>query len=824
MKGLSEAEALKLLKIHGENKIKARKKVSPFSLLIGQFKDALIIILLISTLISLTMGEYVEAITISAIVVLNALLGFIQEFRTEKTLEKLGNLAAPTATVLRDGAFRECEAQLLVPGDIVKLQAGSKVPADGEFLTCTAITADESMLSGESVGVSKKVGDLAYMGTNITAGVATVKITKTGEHTEMGKIAGMLEKIETSATPLQKRLAQLSKYIGIGALAICAVVAICGILRGEDIFEMLLCGISLAVAAVPEGLPAIVTIALALSISRMVSRRALTKKLHAVETLGCADIICSDKTGTLTENRMTVKRIALDKIYNADESINAPQLDILMKTAAGCNHATVTYKNRKPKFFGEATEVALLTIAEKFGFKSASVIDEIPFDSSRKMMTVLTSDGKIYSKGAPDVLLTKCTHILTSSGVRELSSTHRKKILAQNEQMANDALRVLAFAYREGTSICEEKLIFIGLMGMLDPPRREAYSAVKKCKDAGIRPIMITGDHASTARAIAKELKILNDDDIVITGSELDKTGDDKLLNLLPKISVFARVTPAHKLRIVKAYKSLGHIVAMTGDGVNDAPAIKEADIGVSMGITGTDVTKEAADVILLDDNFATLVSAVEEGRVIYSNIRKFIRYLLSCNIGEVVTMFFAMLLGLPIPLIPIQILLINLVTDGLPAIALSLEPAESDTMKKLPRSSNESVFSNGLASTICIRGLLIGLTTLAVFYILFIQTHILALARTGALLTLVLTQLIHVFECKSETRGLLSIPLFNNKSLLVSVLCSVFFMYLVVYTPFFAKVFQTVPLSGSELITVLLFCLAVPVISSITLKLRRRK
>ncbi len=816
MKGLSEAEARRLLEIHGENRIKAKKKTSAFKLLAGQFQDALIIILLISTLISLAMGEYVEAITISAIVVINALLGFIQEFKTEKTLEKLGNLAAPTATVLRDGSFRECEAYRLVPGDIVKLQAGSKVPADGEFLSCSAVTADESMLSGESIGVSKKVGDSAYMGTNITAGSATVKITKTGEHTEMGKIAGMLEKIETSATPLQKRLAQLSKYIGIGALAICAVVAICGILRGEPIFDMLLCGISLAVAAVPEGLPAIVTIALALSISRMVSRRALTKKLHAVETLGCADIICSDKTGTLTENRMTVQKIALwEKIYDADEKLHGNQIETIMITAASCNNATVTYKNKKPKFFGEATEVALLTIAEKYGVKKTEVIDEIPFDSNRKMMSVLTSDDKIYSKGAPDILLTKCTHILTSSGVREMSVTHRRKILSQNEQMAANALRVLAFAYRESATLCEEKLIFVGLMGMLDPPRREAYTAVKKCKDAGIRPIMITGDHASTARAIASKLKILNDDDIVMTGSELDTADDDKLLNLLPKISVFARVTPAHKLRIVKAFKSLGHIVAMTGDGVNDAPAIKEADIGVSMGITGTDVTKEAADVILLDDNFATLVSAVEEGRVIYSNIRKFIRYLLSCNIGEVVTMFFAMLFGLPIPLIPIQILLINLVTDGLPAIALSLEPAEDDTMKRLPRSADESVFSNGLAKTICIRGLLIGLTTLGVFYMLYIQSNSIALARTGALLTLVLTQLIHVFECKSETRGLLAIPIFNNKPLLFSVLCSIIFMYLVIYTQFFSSIFQTVPLSGKHLITVLLFCLTVPIISS---------
>ncbi len=824
MNGLSETEARKLLEVHGENKIKSKKKISPFSLLIGQFKDALIIILLISTLISLTMGEFVEAITISAIVVLNAILGFIQEFRTEKTLEKLGNLAAPTATVLRDGIFKECDARYLVPGDIVKLNSGSRIPADCEILDATSLTVDESMLSGESIGVSKKRGDSAFMGTSVTAGHATVKITKTGERTEMGKIAGMLEGIEISATPLQKRLAQLSKYIGVGALAICLVVATCGIMRGEDIFDMLLCGISLAVAAVPEGLPAIVTIALALSVNRMASRRALVKKLHAVETLGCADIICSDKTGTLTENRMTVKKIALyEKTFDADKIKKGAQIEKLLSCAGLCNHATVTYKKKKTHFSGEATEIALLEIVEKHAITvKTDITDEIPFDSERKMMSVLAKNT-IYSKGAPDVLLSKCTHILTQNGVCSLTPTHRKKILSQNEDMAKAALRVLGFAYRESTVLCENDLIFIGLMGMLDPPRREAYSAVKKCKSAGIRPIMITGDHATTARAIANELKILNDNDMVITGSELDSLSDDKLITLLPKISVFARVTPAHKLRIVKTLKSLGHIVAMTGDGVNDAPAIKEADIGVSMGIGGTDVTKEAADVILLDDNFATLVNAVEEGRVIYSNIRKFIRYLLSCNIGEVITMFFAMLLGLPIPLIPIQILLINLVTDGLPAIALSLEPTDSDAMNSSPRASDESVFSHGLATTICIRGLLIGLTTLGVFYFLYVQTNFIPLARTGALLTLVLTQLIHVFECKSETRGLLSIPIMNNKPLLLSVLLSLFFMYLVIYTPFFSTIFQTVALSANHLLTVLLFCLTVPIISSIALKIKKK-
>jgi len=830
-KGLSEKEARRRLAEYGENKIKSKHKNSIMSLFIGQFKDALIIILLISTLISLTMGEYVEAVTISAIVVINALLGFIQEFKTEKTLEKLGNLAAPHTKVIRDDEIREINATLIVPGDIVKISSGDRVPADGKIISSACLTVDESMLSGESVGIDKNPGDNLYMGTTVSNGTATICITKTGDNTEMGKIAGLIEGIEISPTPLQKRLAQLSKYIGIGALLICAVVSAVGILRGEAIFDMFLTGISLAVAAVPEGLPAIVTIALALSINRMVKCHALCRKLHAVETLGCADVICSDKTGTLTENKMTVTTIALpEKIIDADEITKSHQTEFLLEAAVLCNSATLVYKRKKPIAVGEATECALLTFAEKETVLRNNLphktLEEIPFDSKRKMMSVLTEkDGKCrtYTKGAPDVLLSKCTHFLSASGVHELSDSIRKRILAQNEKMASDALRVLGFAYRE--DVLEEKeLIFIGLTGMLDPPRREARDAVKKCKAAGIRPIMITGDHALTARAIAERIEIYSKGDRVVSGSELDMMSDEEFNLLLPNISVFARVTPEHKLKIVRALKNQGHIVAMTGDGVNDAPAIKEANIGVSMGLTGTDVTKAAADVILLDDNFATLVRAVEEGRVIYQNIRKFIRYLLSCNIGEVVTMFFAMLLGLPVPLVPIQILLINLVTDGLPAIALSLEPADKDVMKKAPRGANDSIFSDGLFTTICVRGLLIGLSTLAVFFILYTRSSDILLARTGALLTLTLTQLIHVFECKSEKKSLFSASFFNNKALLFSGIFSAFFMYLVVYTPFFSKIFQTVALSYADLLIIGIFCLIAPIISGIFLHFKRRR
>lgn len=870
--GLTERTAQDLLIRHGENTVAKKQKNSAFKILTSQFHDALIMILLAATLLSLIMGEVTEAITISAIIVINAFMGFFQEFRTEKTLEKLNNLAAPVANVIRDGRRTRIDARKIVPGDLVELSAGDRVPADGVLLSCTSLTCDESMLSGESVGVEKSPStscekpcenSCVYMGTMVTRGSGKMCVHQTGNNTEMGKIAGMLGSIQSQPTPLQNRLSQLSKYIGIGCLAICAVVAITGILRGEPPFDMLLTGISLAVAAVPEGLPAIVTISLALSVNRMVKRRALIRRLHAVETLGCANVICSDKTGTLTENRMTVTKIY---VYNKEISLSGrgletqgefyvdnrkivpasePTLRKLLTVASICNNAQISSsKNRFGKIIrtskqsaeasGEPTEIALQIAAAKGNISCAiegiKKVREIPFDSARKRMSVITHSSGGYEllvKGAPDLLLDRCTHYLSNSGVVPLDTRTRHKILSHNNSMAEDALRVLGFAYRSAgndNDTDESNLIFIGLSGLLDPPRREAYDAVAKCRRAGIRPIMITGDHAITARAIAKELRIYNDGSKIIAGSELDSMSDEALKKELPNISVFARVTPAHKLRIVKALKNSGDIVAMTGDGVNDAPAVKEADIGVSMGNTGTDVTKEAAAVILLDDNFATLVSAVEEGRTIYSNIRKFIRYLLSCNIGEVVTMFFAMLLGLPIPLIPIQILLINLITDSLPAVALGLEPAEADIMQKPPRKANESVFSHGLASTIITRGLLIGITTLASFYTLYSSTGSISVGRTGALLTLVLTQLIHVFECKSETRGILSVNLFNNIPLLFAVIISVVAIFAGIYNGFLSGIFRTVPLSSSQIYIVCAYCAAVPVINEIILHVRRRK
>lgn len=869
--GLSERQARQLLEKYGENRMEEKKQSGAMKIFAGQFRDALIMILLAATGVSVLMGEITEAITILAIVFLNALLGFLQEYRTEKTLQKLGEMASPTASVVRGGALRRIDARQIVPGDIVHLAAGDRVPADGTLLRAENLSCDESMLSGESVG-AEKVQDssgtagMVYMGTLVLRGRGVCRVTATGKATEMGHIAGMLSEIVEQKTPLQKKLEQLSRYIGIGCLGICAVVTAVGIIRGEPAFDMLLTGISLSVAAVPEGLPAIVTIALALSVGRMVRRNALVRHLHAVETLGCATVICSDKTGTLTENRMRVRKICTvdmeAEVTDGDDGRilcmgreitpgTDPVLRMLLHICVTCSNAeaspgrTFAGWNRAEKRKGTAyprpippagdpTEAALLVLAGKGGVTRENagyrVEKENPFDSARKMMSVLASTQKgeqmLLVKGAPDVLLGHCTSVLTRAGARELTPALRRKILAQNERMGQDALRVLGFGFRSapGGDAAEEKLTFVGLCGMIDPPRREAADAVRRCRTAQIRPVMITGDHAVTARAIAQSLDIWREGDRIMTGQQLDALDDGELRRALPHISVFARVTPAHKLRIVRAWKAEGAIVAMTGDGVNDAPAVKEADIGVSMGGTGTDVTREAASVILLDDNFATLVYAVEEGRIIYRNIRKFIRYLLSCNIGEVFTMFFAIAAGMPVPLVPIQILLVNLVTDGLPAVALGMEPADEDVMSCAPRSASDSVFSGGLAFTIVLRGILIGLTTIAVFVSLLLSSGETAVARTGAMLTLVSTQLIHVFECKSETKSLFSINPFNNLWLCAAVILSGGMVAAVMYQPVLAGIFGTVPLSLEQLTTVLCCCMIVPVLSGIVLGIRRKK
>lgn len=885
-RGLTEKEAKRKLSKVGPNMITSKKKVSAFKILLDQFSDFMVLILLASTAISAFMGEMTEAITIIAIVVINAILGFIQEYRTEKTMEALKSLAAPAAKVIRDGILYSIPAEQIVPGDLLVLEAGDRIPADAVLIEANSLHVDEALLTGESVPVEKNLGtsgrrssshsdknNNVYMGTIVTLGRGKGIVTATGMNTEMGKIADMIQGVEDEQTPLQKRLEHLGKFIVYGCLVICAIVAATGVLRGEALFTMLLAGISLAVAAVPEGLPAIVTIALALGVQRMLKRNALVRKLPAVETLGCASVICSDKTGTLTENRMTVRMIYTgnriievrgngyepegDFVYKGRmlDAQKDSTLKLTLEICGLCNNAklvrepigpddsfskikSIFSKRERWDIEGDPTEGALLTAAAKAGLteemlgRSYFRIDEIPFDSDRKCMSVICDNHKgesfIFTKGAPDEIIEKCSKLYTSTGIINLDQASKSEILKMNDRLAQEALRVIGVAYRKlGSRLysrkeVEKDLVFVGLAGMIDPPRKEAIEAVQKCRMAGIKPVMITGDHKVTAAAIASELAIFNKGDKVLTGSDIDRMDERRFEAEAEDISVYARVSPKHKLMIVKALKKHGHIVAMTGDGVNDAPAVKEADIGISMGITGTDVTKEASSMILMDDNFATIVAAVEEGRVIYNNIRKFIRYMLACNLGEVLTMFLGMLCGLPIPLLPIQILWVNLVTDGLPAIALGFDPPEKDIMMRSPRGTKENIFSNGLLKLIIFRGVLIGLCTLAVFISILYFTWNVETARTGAFVTLVATQLIHVFECKSERKNIFEIPVFNNLYLVMAVICSLIMIIGVVYIPFFQEVFKTVALSMEDWVLVLGFSALGPVLASF-FRMKRR-
>ena len=835
--GLTTAQAQQRLNQYGANQLASAKKISMLKIFGGQFKDLMTMILLASTVVSLLIGEAIEAIAILVIVLMNALLGFFQEYRTEKTLEALKNMAAPMTRVWRDGRVQSVPAAAIVPGDVLVLQAGDKISADGQITEAFGLECDEALLTGESLPVAKRIGGshTVYMGTVVTKGRGQAQVLATGMTTEMGKIAGMLREIEEEATPLQKKLAQLGKYIAAGCLSICLLVAVAGILRGYPLFDMFTTGISLAVAAVPEGLPAIVTIALALAVTRILKRNALVRRLHSVETLGCADVICTDKTGTLTENKMTVRRVftaeGLVEADNLSALSLSPSLRRLCEIAAYASNAVLGADGASTG--GDPTETALLVMARKAGIIPGSAFtrrDEIPFDSDRKRMTVFLDDptGRSYSfsKGAPDILLERCRYVLTNIGVQPMTPSLRGQMEQAAAHMAQSAMRVLGFAYKESPASragAEQDMIFVGLAGMLDPPRKEVYTAVNQCAKAHIRTVMITGDHKVTACAIARDIGIMRPGDNVLTGAELDAMGPEGLAQVVENTSVFARVNPGHKLAIVRALKKKGHIVAMTGDGVNDAPAVKEADIGVAMGISGTDVTKSASAIVLLDDNFATFVAAVEEGRLVYSNIRKFIRYLLSCNIGEVVTMFVGMFMGLPVVLLPIQILLVNLVTDGLPALALGMESSDPDIMEEAPRPANESVFSRGLAGTIIFRGLLIGLTTLWVFTYFMRQYGAVDTARTAALLALVLTQLFHVFECKSETRSIFAINWFGNPALLGSVLLSAGAIALGIYQPFLQNILSTVALTGAQVVQVLLASAAVPVLSALFLLLPRK-
>lgn len=871
--GISSPQAEEKLKQYGKNTLAKEKKARPLKIFFGQFRDIMVIILLIATVISFFLGEVYDAVTIIVIVLVNAILGFVQEYKTEKTLLALKNMTAPTAKVYRDGKLTELPAADLVPDDVIVLEAGDKVPADAVLLHSKGVLAEESILTGESAAVPKEVGDvndsdnsigksnILYSGTVITKGTADAKVIATGLSTQMGKISDMLTDIDEELTPLQKRLAELGKAVAIICLAVCAIVAGAGILRGEPAFDMLMTGISIAIAAIPEGLPATVTIALALAVGRMLKQKALVHKLHSVETLGCTSVICTDKTGTITENKMTVSKVCCDgKQYDISgngyriageitlngSAVNPAAekpLSELMTCGVLCNNAAIS--SSRPvetrqrgrldtsgewETVGDPTEIALLAAAAKAGITAEKLkgsyhkADEIPFDSETRCMTVISRSGSAltaFSKGAADVILDRCGFILTSDGIKPLTPSIKRRIEAEHEKMTEDALRVLAFANKVLTSGCKQQdietgMVFLGLMGMTDPPRAEAINAVKLCRSAHIRTVMITGDHKNTAAAIAKKAGIYKKGDTVLTGAELEAMSDSELESIIDKVTVYARVNPADKLRIVRAFKKRGEIVTMTGDGVNDAPAIKEASIGVAMGVTGTDVTKQAADVVLLDDNFATLVSAVEQGRGIYANIRKFVRYLLSCNIGEVLTMFLGIIMGMPITLLPTQLLLVNLVTDGLPAIALGVEPAERENMKQPPRRSDESFFSDGLMTKIIFRGILIGLCTLGCFALFTYMFGDLTIARTGALFTLIMSQLAHVFECKSEKKNIFTVPYFSNPKLILAVLVSAAVIFAAMYVPFLQIIFTTAPLTLKQLLIAFGFAMFAPLLQCV--------
>ena len=870
--GLTEKEAAERLKKEGENVLEEGKKTSAVKIFAGQFRDVMVMILLGATVISVLLGEVSDAITIILIVLINAILGFIQEYRTEHTLEALKSMTAPAAKCYRDGKLRQIEASKLVVGDVVELEAGDRVPADCVILSSSGFYTDEAVLTGESEPTAKKAGspddndnsinkeNIVYCGTSAVKGVCRGRVIATAKNTQMGKISKLLADIDNEPTPLQKRLGELGKIVAIICLIVCVAVFGAGVLRGEDIFDMLMTGITVAIAAIPEGLPATVTIALALAVNRMMKHKALVNKLHSVETLGCASVICSDKTGTITENKMTVTELSTvnsdyffsetgykisGEITKGDEKIavnpktekalaESLKCGVICSTAdiftekAGISRRRGSLKGKGEwNVIGDPTEIALLVAASKGGItkeilgKYAEKLDEFPFDSESRFMAVYCREGgnkRIYFKGAEEVLLSRCSWYLNDRGeLMPLNVTEKNNIHKKVIEMSDKALRVLVLAYAESDEFSPNmgNLVFLGIAGMLDPPREEAKAAIKKCAAASVKTVMITGDHKNTAVAIAKKAGLLKNGKAA-TGAELDAMTDEELDSKIGEYTVFARVEPAHKLRIVRSFKRKGEIVTMTGDGVNDAPAVKEADVGVAMGITGTDVTKQAADVILLDDNLATLVDAVEQGRCVYANIRKFVRYLLSCNIGEVLTMFLGIVMGMPVVLLPVQILLVNLVTDGLPAIALGLEPPERDIMNRPPRKSTEGFFAGGLMWKIVIRGVLIGLSTLASFTSVMHMGGSLEACRTAALITLVASQLIHVFECKSEYGSLFSIRLFSNIKLILAVIVSLAALVAAVVIPFMQGIFATVPLTNEQLFAAIGFSVIIPILSGL--------
>ncbi len=863
LRGLGEDEAKRRLAQFGPNELVEKEKTSPLMLFLEQFKNFLIIILLVAAIVSGVLalagqGDMLDPILIVIIVFFAAGLGFVQEYRSEKAMEALKQMAALTATVIRNREEEEIPARELVPGDIILLETGDRIPADTRFIEAINLKIDEAPLTGESVAVDKMtqivpgdvpVGDrrnMAYMGTTVVYGRGKGIVTGTGMTTEFGRIAGMLQEVKAPPTPLQINLDRMGKWIGVGALVLCCVLAGLGIMRGHGILEMFIWGVALAVAAVPEALPAVVTISLALGVQRMVKRHALVRRLPAVETLGCTTFICSDKTGTLTQNQMTVRKIYVNdeiievggvgyepkgSFYLNGASLNPqdePHLLRLLEAGVLCNDSHLISTDGVWQVRGDPTEGAIVVGGVKAGIKREELthprISEVPFSSERKRMTTIhnTPQGIVaYSKGAPEVILSTSTRIYAGGIERELTEQDRKRILQVNQEMAAQALRILGLAYKslpgkeyggEVAERVEEEIVWLGLVGMIDPPREEVKEAVELCKKAGIESVMITGDHKLTAEAIAKELGILEEKDISLSGHELDKITQEELRNNVEKVKVYARVSPAHKMRIVEALQAKRHVVAMTGDGVNDAPALRKADIGIAMGITGTDVSKEAGAMILTDDNFASIIAAVEEGRGIFSNIKKYLMYLLSSNLGEILLMagalVFGPLIGLPpgaIPLVAIQILFMNLVTDGLPALALAVDPADPDIMRQKPRPRGQGIFTRPVVTLMVIGGVWSCLVNMGIFKWALDAGRGMIEAQCLTFLTLIVIQFFKAYNFRSDRKSVFQIGIFKNKWLNLAIISQVMLMFVIVYVPFLQEPFRVFSLSAFDWMLVIL-------------------
>ena len=858
--GLSKEDFSSKLEKYGKNELKKEEKKPFIKKLADQFMDPMIIILIAASIVSAFVGEVVDAGIIIAIVIVNAILSLYQEGKAEEAIAALQKMSSPKAKVVRDGQQMEVDSTELVPGDYIILETGDIVPADLRLVDSKNLKIDESSLTGESVPVDKdgekiydgkmEIGDrenIAYGSTIVSYGRGSGIVIETGANSEIGRIATSISMVDREETPLQKKLAGLSKTLGILVIVVCIVVLGVGLIYKHDFLEMFMTAISLAVAAVPEGLPAIVTIVLSLGMGKMAEKNAIVKKLLAVETLGTTTVICSDKTGTLTQNEMTVtKAFVTGKVLEVtgtgyapegdiildDEKVafnEMPDLGLLASIAGLTNDAKLICENEELySIIGDPTEGALLTFAEKQGLhiedlnKDYERISEIPFDSTRKMMTTFHRDifdGEVssFTKGAPDIIVAKCKYYVENCEVKEMTEDIRADIMAANYGFATNALRVLAYAYRNYDALpenitsenIEEDMIFVGLTGMIDPARPEVVGAIKECKSAGIIPIMITGDYLETGYAIAEELGIADDKSQAIMGRELNQMTDEEIREIVKEKRVFTRVSPENKVQIVKALKENGEIVAMTGDGVNDAPAIKRADIGIAMGITGTDVAKNTADVILTDDNFATIVNAVEEGRIIYSNIKKFVGYLLSCNIGEVLIVLISILLNLPVPFLPIQLLWLNLVTDSFPALALGVEPGDTDIMDRDPRNPQEPLLDKQLKITVIVQSLAITVSTLVAYFIglKWHGTEGLGLeyARTMAFATLIMSELLRAYSARSITDTIFKIGPFSNKKLVYATIFSFILMVVVMYVPGIRDVFGLDNIGIMEWIVILI-------------------